>query len=135
MTSTYTETTLEQKIRKFLAEPKKTEDDGWPEVKPREIAQLYDIVDELIRAKWEPDCDGDVAVRVNLTALPAEYLYHHLPVPRTSNKSTHQQLAHALSMAHGNLGIAVEVLRQITTDIQFKQEDEECKAISHSSTQ
>lgn len=65
MTGTYIPA-IYAKIEEFLAERVLSSNDGFAPVGDDDLELLYDIVIDLISAKWQGDADGDAPVSVKL---------------------------------------------------------------------
>jgi hypothetical protein len=57
--------TINEKICEFVKDYKKS-DGGYAPVDQNELAELYEIIDMIIKMKYQPDPDGDLPLRCTI---------------------------------------------------------------------
>ena len=57
---------LQSKIERFLAVRRKSSGGGWAEVNDGDMLALKNIIEELIKAKFQADADGDYPIQFAL---------------------------------------------------------------------
>lgn len=90
------------KVRTFLAELK-SESGDWPEVTQDELTDLYELVSDILDAKFERDCDNDQVINFRLydrrTTFP-------LPYMSVTIVDEHSSINDALTSINDAIGIA-----------------------------
>ena len=74
-------TKLTAKLEEFLAVKRETKDSGWANVERCDISDLYDILEQIIAAKFEADCDDDLPIDTMLIDRNKYESIDHMPVP------------------------------------------------------
>lgn len=72
---------LDSKITAFLKDKRKSKSGGWAEVTDSDIADLSDIINDIIGLKFERDCDGDLPVEYCLVDRNKYYNIPYVYVP------------------------------------------------------
>lgn len=105
---------LTKKIEKFLAE-KRLSDRGNRAIATKEDMELlHEIINDLLDAKFEEDCDGGRTVEFLLVNRNTHQRLHYSPIPYTFDVFDPKVLFNVVFLADVNSSIAKEELtRQI----------------------
>jgi hypothetical protein len=109
-------------IGKFLAEPRRS-DGGYAEVTEQDVATLSELLDELLAAKFEPDPDGDMPIRVRITDLTRYQPLRYLAVPRTRPTDTWKEIERRIHGCMCNMAIANEETQQAVAPLYRLADD------------
>jgi len=72
---------LTAKLTKFLSEHCETEGYGWAPVTHNDIAHLHQLMDAIVDAKWDADCDGDRPINFQIVDRTRFEPMHFTQVP------------------------------------------------------
>jgi len=67
-----------EKVRAFLQKPIRAEDSGWPPVTTEDLHEVWDLFHNILEAKYERDCDGDMVMQVEMNRRVARALPEYL---------------------------------------------------------
>jgi hypothetical protein len=99
---------IHEMVDKFLKERRMSMPGGsWAEVTDQDIEDLYNLIDIIIDAKCQKDCDGDQTIQVRLVNRRKEYMPSFVPVPYCKNKEDERRKryevgAYNLAVAYGD---------------------------------
>lgn len=122
------------RLRAFLSTPSFSDGGGWAPASDDDLTEFRDILDEIIGAKWQRDCDGDLPVQVMTTdrnryegiaCVLVPYLskeFHEVPVRQTVVNHVMAQLTNA-QIATDHLRTTFELLRSGYLDEALTAED------------
>lgn len=71
-------------IEKFLQKRRESDGGGWSPVTGEDWEDLHNIIDLLIEAKWDPDCDNDLPIEFFLINRNTHHRMSYAPVPYSS---------------------------------------------------
>lgn len=72
---------LSTALKKFLKEPRKSDRGGYAEVTESDLHDFYDVINALLEAKFERDCDGDLPLNVHWVDRTKFYPSHFIDIP------------------------------------------------------
>lgn len=103
------------RLRAFLSTPSFSDGGGWAPASNDDLTEFRYILDEIVEAKWQRDCDGDLSVQVMTTDRNR---YEGIPcvlVPYLSkglfDEPTRQQVVNHVLARLTNAQIATDHLR------------------------
>lgn len=117
---------IHEMVDKFLKERRMSEPGGgWAAVIDQDMEDLYKLVDMIIDAKCQLDCDGDQPIRVSLTNRRKEYMPCFSPVPYRGDgeeyaKRRYERVAFNLAVAYHDF----ETEQRIMEDRWHREEKE-----------
>lgn len=76
----------------WLSKPKIDSDGGYAKVSDADFAELADLIQVLIKARWEGDEDGDLPIEYTLVNRTTHHRLHFRPVPYGAICGHHQDL-------------------------------------------
>lgn len=111
-------------IKSWVSGRRESTRGGWAAVTPDDVEELSNILNRLIRAKCEPDADGDVPIQFTLVDRVRYWPLHFVPVPYDHDASLEMRfqflLGHWL-----NLSLAFHAFEAAMSSYQhFRREDE-----------
>jgi len=119
---------LFDKIRKFLADHRESEDGGWARVTKEDRGLLHQIVLTLIELKFDRDPDGDLPVEFDLVNRNAGYMppFQYIPYHTANDDAGSEYELGLYKVALGealyNLSVAMDCLRPIMKNMQYLEQ-------------
>lgn len=122
---------LDSLIEQFLEDRREYDRDQfflrkgpWPPVEREDLHQLAEIINELIKLKWECDDDGDLPIQFDLLDRNKYQVSHYFKVPKWFDLETKEEMWPSLYAANTNVAIAQEELDRVVKVMQMLDHDE-----------
>lgn len=114
---------LENAIDKFLEEKRKSDHGEYAEVTPKDMDNLFYVIELLISSKWEIDSDGDFPVEIHITNRHTHQRNHYLNIPYLHKCKTKSDFNEYIRCIMANAALSGDEVRSVASWISRTMED------------
>lgn len=109
-----------ENVRKFLETPIRADGDGWPPVTTEDLHEVWDLFHNILEAKYERDCDGDMVMEVEMNRRNRGNM---VALRTTHRRNGPVDLAEAMRDIQYITDVAAGMVKQIAGPIQLHEQE------------